>query len=60
MARYGPVTTQEELDEALEEWDEMYPDPDEEPTIDIFDYLGWSPKDFYEWQRTGIIPQEED
>jgi len=58
MARYGPVKTQEELDVALEEWYELYPDSDEEPTIDIFDYLGWSLNEYYEWQCTGVIPKE--
>lgn len=62
MARYDPIKNQEEYDEALEEWNEMYPEDeygDDHANIDFSDYLGWSNKEWSRFVKTGQFPVVE-
>ncbi len=62
MARYGPAKTQEEIDDAIDEWHELYGEDDDyvNQNIDLFDYLGWTHEQYKVWLETDKIPEFDE
>ena len=46
--------TEEQVLDIIDEWHEAY--ADDEPTVEIYDMLGWTPKEYSRYVETGYIP----
>jgi hypothetical protein len=50
--------TEEQILDIIDEWHDAY--GDDEPTVEIYDMLGWTPKEYSLYVETGYIPGPED